>query len=315
MLRAMKYLALTAIALIAACKTESNLNSETNIQESIIIQGHRGCRGVLPENSLQAFEKAMEIGVSVLELDVVVTKDKRLIVSHEPWMNPEICTMPDGSELISEQEGKEFNIYQMNLEEAQSYRFGSFGHHRFPDQQKQDCHKPTLSEVVAFAQRKSKELGTPLPGFNVELKSTADGGGIFYPTPSEYADIFMQEFELLDITELTTIQSFDARLLRELHTRNTAFRLVYLVEPGLKSYRRHIEDLGFSPYGFSPNHKVVTAQTVKNCKEDGVHLSVWTVNESKDIEKMIELGVRDIISDYPSRAIEIAEKKGLITQR
>ena len=114
------------------------------------IQGHRGCRGLLPENTLPAFIKAMELGVTTVEMDVAITKDKLVVVSHEPWMNHEICSDKNGNE-INRADEMGYNIYQMNYDEVKQFDCGSKTHPRFLYQQKIKTYKPLLSEVIDSA--------------------------------------------------------------------------------------------------------------------------------------------------------------------
>jgi glycerophosphoryl diester phosphodiesterase len=106
------------------------------------LQGHRGCRGLMPENTIPAMLKAIDLGVTTLEMDVVITKDNKVVVSHEPWMEKEITTKPDGSFINTTVESMEFNIYKMNYDEVVKYDVGMKPHPRFPNQQKMKVVKP-----------------------------------------------------------------------------------------------------------------------------------------------------------------------------
>ncbi|MEM6803094.1 MAG: glycerophosphodiester phosphodiesterase family protein [Bacteroidota bacterium] len=119
---------------------------------SMDVQGHRGCRGLLPENTLPAFAKAIEIGVNTLEMDVVISKDKQVLLSHEPFLSHEICVGPEGEE-ISEENEREWNLYKMDYEQIKECDCGSKAHKRFPDQEKMAVHKPLLKEVILAAEQ------------------------------------------------------------------------------------------------------------------------------------------------------------------
>src|SRR5436305_9759012 len=99
------------------------------------IEGHRGCRGLLPENTIPAFLKALELGVSTLEMDVVITKDKQVLVSHDPFMSHEICRSPEGKYITAEEE-RSHNLYRINLAQISQYDCGMQPHPRFPEQKK-----------------------------------------------------------------------------------------------------------------------------------------------------------------------------------
>src|SRR5205085_9174232 len=109
-------------------------------------QGHRGCRGLMPENTIPAMLKALDLGVTTLELDIVFTKDSVAILSHEPFFNHEITTKPDGS-FIEEKEERNYNIFKMSFAETQQYDVGLNTHPRFPQQQKIAAHKPSLAQL------------------------------------------------------------------------------------------------------------------------------------------------------------------------
>src|SRR5688572_32507439 len=121
-------------------------------QSGIDIQGHRGCRGLMPENSMAAFLKAVELGVTTLELDVVISMDGQIVVSHEPWISHEICSHPDGHPVTSG-EAKTLNIYQMPYSKVQQYNCGTRPHPEFAHQQKIFTVKPTLKMVARSVQR------------------------------------------------------------------------------------------------------------------------------------------------------------------
>jgi len=310
----MKYIPLLVTLILVACGTqnETQIEKEPTV-DSLILQGHRGCRGLMPENSIPAFEKAIRLGVSTLELDVVLSQDLQLVVSHESWMNPLICFKPDGQPL-SEEEGKSLNLFEMPLQEIQSYSFGSKGHPDFPSQQMVSCNKPTLAEVVKSARIKAQELKKPMPNFDIEIKSSESGDGIYHPKPAIYARLFLEEYFKLHIEGKATVQSFDKRILQELHRAYPELPLVLLVEPGISSLAHELDQLGFEPFGFSPHFSMVTDSLVQMCQEKGIHLSTWTVNESSDINRLLDIGVRDIITDYPDKVLKAAQDRGLEIQ-
>lgn len=110
-------------------------------------QGHRGCRGLMPENTIPAMLKALDLGVTTLEMDVVITKDKKVILSHEPWFGREITTKPDGS-FIGDREERKYNLYWMTFEETKAFDVGMKTNPRFPTQEKMKVTKPLLSDVI-----------------------------------------------------------------------------------------------------------------------------------------------------------------------
>ena len=113
------------------------------------VQGHRGARGLLPENSIPGFKRALELGVTTLEMDVVIAADSTVVVSHEPWMSQVICRRPDGSPVEA---ADEFNLHRMTYEEIRLFDCGSRGHPLFPRQTKMPVTKPRLSDVIDAAE-------------------------------------------------------------------------------------------------------------------------------------------------------------------
>jgi glycerophosphoryl diester phosphodiesterase len=157
--------ALFILLLTTACTSNQNNNiMTTNTPSAKVIdwQGHRGARGILPENTIPSFIKALEYDIKTLELDVVVSKDKQIIVSHEPWFSEHICTKPNG-EPVTEAEAKSLNIYQLTYEEIKTYDCGMRGHVRFAEQQPMKVFKPSFMEMVSNVELHCKKNNRPLP--------------------------------------------------------------------------------------------------------------------------------------------------------
>ena|SRR6187401_1314835 len=147
----------------------SFMNERESQKPAFDVQGHRGCRGLMPENTIPAMLKALDLGVTTLELDVVITKDNKVLVSHEPWFEPEITTKPDGS-FIKPGEEMQYNVFQMNYEEIVKYDVGLKPHPRFPQQQKIKAIKPLLTDLFDSVAENMKVRRRPFPYFNIETK-------------------------------------------------------------------------------------------------------------------------------------------------
>lgn len=277
-------------------------------QASFDLQGHRGARGLAPENSLPAFKKALEFPeLSTLELDVVVTKDKKIVVSHEPWMNEQICRYPDGSNVLP---GSIFqtNIYQMDYETVVDFDCGSRVHPRFPEQVLEKVYKPLLEEVINMAESKRGASAENPIRYNIETKSLPKGDGIFHPRPEEFARLLYDLLVEMKILNRVSIQSFDVRTLQELRKIDEYVNLVLLVENEL-SLQENIELLGFEPDVYSPNFLLVNQILVEEVHKMGKKIIPWTVNEIADMEALIALGIDGLITDYPDRAATLLKKK------
>jgi glycerophosphoryl diester phosphodiesterase len=263
-------------------------------------QGHRGCRGLMPENTLPAMLHAIDLGVTTLEMDVVITADKQVVLSHEPFMSWEIATRPDGSSFTAQEE-KQYNIYRMTYEEVRKWDVGMKAHPRFRQQQRMPATKPLLAELIdsveAYISRKSLK---PVQ-YNIETKSDPAGDGVYHPLPEEFTQLVMDVVLQKGIQQRVIIQSFDPRTLQVLHRKYPAIRSALLVEGYSKlSMDQHLAGLGFQPSIYSPEYSLVNEAMVKACKAKGMKLIPWTVNTPEAIRQLRTLGVDGIITDYPN---------------
>lgn len=265
-------------------------------KSQVQIQGHRGCRGHFPENTIPGFLHALELGVDVLEMDVVITGDGHVLVSHEPWMNPDICLNPQGQSLRGR---PKVNLYRLTLAEIQTYDCGALGHPRFPDQQPVFVHKPALSQVFQAIRQWEEEHPERTCQFNIEIKRERRQDHLFHPIVQEYCDRVVLEIENSGMKARCMIQSFDPETLEYLHRTNPELPLAFLVERG--SFRRNMKKLSFTPQVYSPNFTLLSPEEVQVIHRHHVKVIPWTVNEPEDLTRMIKWGVDGIISDYPDR--------------
>src|SRR4249920_1281485 len=167
-----------------SCSNTKNIPADPMHSMSFDTQGHRGCRGLMPENTFPAMKTALDLGVTTLEMDVVITKDKKVVLSHEPFFNHEITTKPDGT-YVTEPEEKSLNIYKMDYEEVKRYDVGMKPHPRFPQQQKIKVFKPLLSDLLDSVQHYMTTSKRPMPYFNIETKSAPSTDNLYHPEPPE----------------------------------------------------------------------------------------------------------------------------------
>ncbi len=278
--------------------------------QKIDLQGHRGCRGLLPENSLPAMKRALEIGVTSLEMDVVITKDKQVILSHEPFMSHEICLDPEGNP-ISKEDEKSHNIYQMDYVTVQQYDCGTKVHPRFPDQEHLPVTKPLLVDVIDMAESQAKVLGRPAPYYNIEIKRKAKFDGLFHPDAQEFSALLVEILREKGIEERTFIQSFDVGILEECRKSAPEFTLVYLVEYN-DDFMQALSLLSFEPEYYSPSFELVSPEMMAYAKEKGMKVVPWTVNEEEDMRKLIGMGVDGLISDYPDRLMKVTGRQKVV---
>ncbi len=270
------------------------------------IQGHRGARGLMPENTIPAFLKALELGVNTLEFDTVVSRDGKLVVSHDPFFSSEISLDKNGSPIPPEKQTA-YNLFKMDYAEIKLFDVGSLGNKRFPEQQKLKTYKPLLSEAFTETQKYIRANKLKPIFYNIETKSTVAGDGLFNPPPAIFARLLYDQIIKNKMQKFVTIQSFDVRTLQEFKKFPVKMPLVLLVE-NKDGIKKNIEKLGFQPDVYSPNYLLVDEVTVKYCREKKIKIIPWTVNEIPDLERMKKFNLDGIITDYPNRAIKIFRK-------
>ncbi len=276
------------------------------------VQGHRGARGLAPENTLPAFRRALDLGVTTLELDTVISEDGEVVVSHDPFVASAFCSHPDGRPVRPEDEA-ELLIYHMPYAEVARFDCGSRGHPRFPEQEPQPASKPTLRAVVRFAEAYARECGLPPTFYNVETKSKPEGDGRLHPPPAEFVRRLWEVVAAEGVAERFTLQSFDVRTLQEARTCRFPVRLALLVEETLlveeagqtpeERLREGLGALGFVPDIYSPDFRLVSEAVVEHAHRRGMLVIPWTVNEPDDMRRLRALGVDGLITDYPDRAL------------
>lgn len=286
----MKFIALTGLLLLGT----SSLWAQTKLDR----QGHRGTRGLMPENTIPAMKKALDLGVQTLELDVVISKDNQVVVSHDPYMAADITTKPDGTP-VTAAEQKQINLYQLTYAQIKSYDVGRKPHPQFAQQQKMAAYKPLLGELIDSVEAYARQKKLPLPNYNIEIKSSPATDNVYHPTPAEFVPMVMEICEQKQLGRRFNIQSFDARPLQLIHQDYPTVRLAYLTA-NAKSVDENLAVLGFKPQVYSPYYKGVTAETVKTCHQQGMSIIPWTVNTKAEIESLVQLGVDGIITDYPN---------------
>ena len=305
----MKYFSIVlSLGIFFACaSSKKNTTVNNDLQKPSTLntgafdkQGHRGCRGLMPENTVPAMINAVGMGVTSLEMDVVITKDKQVILSHEPFFNHEITTKANGS-FITEKEEKNFNIFKMSFAETQQFDVGSKTHPRFPQQQKMAVHKPRLADVIDSVKNYMMMARRPFPYYNIETKTNPATDNIYHPAPAEFVELLMAVIKEKQLEDFVIIQSFDFRTLQYLHQHYPAIKTAMLIEDyDKRSFEDQIKALGFTPSIYSPAYVLATEVTIKKCHNQNIKIIPWTVHDKKEIERLKALGVDGIISDYPN---------------
>lgn len=288
---------------ISACITRKNIDSIIVMNKNIDIQGHRGCRGLYPENTIPGMIHALDLGVHTLEMDVVVSSDYQVIVSHDPFLSHHFCSDLKG-ERIDEKVEKNYNIFRLTAKELASYDTGLLFHEKYPAQKKMATHKPTLKNLVTVVEAYVADNNLLKPNYNIEIKRVKENDNIFHPEYKKFTDLTLKTIASLGIKDRTTVQCFDIEVLQYMEEKYSDWSQVYLIE-NLKSIEKNLERLGHIPEIYSPYYKLVNAKMVAYCRSNNMKLIPWTVNEKKDMIKMMELDVDGIITDYPNILIEL----------
>jgi glycerophosphoryl diester phosphodiesterase len=295
------------------------------------LQGHRGARGLAPENTLEGFALALSIGVTTLELDLAMTRDDVLVVSHDRRLNPDHTRGPDGWFLDAQGPA----IRSLTLAEVQRYDVGRLKPRSnyastFPEQKAADGARiPALAEVFDLVKR----TGADHVRFNIETKITPTSGAET-PDPDIFAAALARAIREAGLTSRATIQSFDWRTLKAMQRIAPEIARVCLTAEALNFDTVERGEAGPSPWlagldiddfsgsvprlvqaagcaVWSPLHRNARADDVKAAQALGLKVIPWTVNERADMEKLIAMGVDGIITDYPDRLRAVMAEKNL----
>lgn len=298
------------------------------------LQGHRGARGLAPENTLPAFARALTIGVTTLEMDAGLTEDDVVVIAHDRRLNPDIVRGSDGRWLA----GRTPAIREMTYRELQRYdvgriKPGSDYSRRFPEQRRQDKVRiPTLEEVFELTRHaRNTEVR-----FNIETKISPEASEETAP-PDVFVRALVKVVRDNGMASRTTIQSFDWRTLAIVHKEAPEIATAYLssqqqaldnIQAGHREDSPWTAGIRFRDHGsvpkmvkaaggkiWSPNAVDVTEALVKEAKSLGLTVLPWTVNERADMERLIDWGVDGLISDYPDRLREVMAAKNLSLPR
>jgi glycerophosphoryl diester phosphodiesterase len=280
------------ILMISSCTSNSPLQPFDK-------QGHRGCRGLMPENTIPAMEVALAHGVNTLEMDISFSADSQALLSHEPFFSHDITTKPDGS-FVTEDEEKSLNLFKMKYEEIRRYDVGMKPHPRFPKQKKIKVHKPLLSDVIDYVEGYVTDAGTPKIHYNIETKTTPATDNVYHPAPQVFVDLLMKVIDRKKIRNRVIIQSFDIRTLQYLHQKYADVKTSLLIESQeLITVNQKIKTLGFDPDIVSPEYHMVTPGMIKDLHHRNIRVIPWTINDASSIERYKALGVDGVITDYP----------------
>ena len=271
-------------------------------------QGHRGARGLMPENTVGGMLRALDLGVTTIGMNVVISKDNQVVLSHEPYFNNEISLLPSGKPIPLKAE-QSYNMYKMDYEEIKKFDVGSKVHKRYPGQQKYKAYKPLLAEVIDSVEAYVKLHKLPKPNYAIEIKTVRNGDLVFHPEPAAFSQLVMDVVVAKKMNKRTIIQAFDIRTLQYVHEQYPKLKTALMIDEK-EDFENNIKDLGYSPTVYSPYSVLVGKGLVDRCHAAGIKIIPWTVNSIKQMNYMVGLGVDGVITDYPNlfNSLELPKK-------
>jgi len=258
----------------------------------ILVHGHRGARARRPENTIPAFEYAIQEGVDALEMDMAVTKDNVIVISHDPILEAPVCNGPQPKAVI----------HELTLAEVRQWDCGALRNPNFANQQPvAGTRMPTLDDVFRLAPRGSFD-------YNIETKSFPDKPQ-YTPAPEEFARMVLAKVREYGLEKRIILQSFDFRTLVAMKNLAPEIRLSALTETDPRDFAAIAKEAEAGIV--SPNFHLVTPEKVEAAHRAGLQVAPWTVNTPQDWDRMIQAKVDAIISDDPAELIAWLKSRGL----
>jgi len=286
--------------LLICCSLTSALQllSATQIKKLPIVHAHRGGAAIYPENTIPAMLHAVEIGVPMLELDLHVTRDSQVVVSHDAYMNPIKALKPNGEEIPIDS-ARMYSIYSMTYDSLKRYDVGSRPNPAFPNRKNLKCSVPLVSDLIDSVEHSTQSKGLCPVGYNIEIKSWPDKDGIYSPDYRTFADLCMRVLLSKNLGDRLLLQCFDPRTLNYVHEKYPNVRLSYLVEDMTVDFDELMKRINFVPQVISPNHAMVDSAFMDKSRKLGMEVAPWTVDEKDEILRLRTLGVDAIITNRP----------------
>ncbi len=273
----------------------------TDFAHAIDVQGHRGARAVLPENSLAALKHALELGVDTLEFDMGVSKDGVVVVVHDQKINPVICQYKDGSNVE-----EDLWVHQLTLEQIKEFDCGSKKNPRF-DQQRPvpGSEIPTLIEVFEMVTQSGLPNAKTI-SFNIETKSNPDLPHA-QPAAKDFVEAVLKVVRKFDLESRVTLQSFDPATLIAAKEISPDLQLALLLRYKPESWVAAAESVNADI--ISPYYKLIDKKDVESIQEAGLAVIPWTANSKRQWARLLKLGVDGIISDDPEGLLTFLERR------
>ncbi|AXR69747.1 glycerophosphodiester phosphodiesterase [Leptospira mayottensis] len=296
-----------------SCSNASVINKP--LDKSLDLQGHRGARGLRPENTWPAFEEAIRYGMTTLELDTVLTKDKKIVIHHDLDTNPTICQKKDGAPIVP------ISLYDLTFAELKELDCGTKKNPKYPEQiSVPGTELITIEEFfVLVANIESKIPNRPKLKFNIEVKFPDEDQETFsIEKVKDHVNLLVQAVEKAKVADRTTIQSFYIQALPLVKEKNpkiktsSLFSLTYfqgiMMKLGFGNGTRQDvlkKTLEVKADIISPYFLYITKEFVEEAHSHKISVIPWTVNDPEDMRKLMDAGVDGMISDYPDRLAKV----------
>ena len=302
-----------------------------SVVQAFDLQGHRGARGLMPENTLPGFARALAIGVTTLELDLALTRDSQVVVIHNPRFEPELTRNANGEWL----QQSSASIHSMTLARVKTYDVGRLNPgskyaQRYPLQQAVDgTSVPTLTEVFDLVNKS----GNQAVRFNIEIKINPERPDLTW-SPEKFARAVIDVVRAYKMEDRVMLQSFNWRALQEVQDIAPGVTTAYLtanqrwlsnLQTGIPGPSPWLNGLDVDYFDgsaaraikaaggdiWSSYHEEVDTDSIRLAHDLGLSVNVWTVNETGRMRELIEMGVDGIITDYPDRLRQVMLELGL----
>jgi glycerophosphoryl diester phosphodiesterase len=294
---------LTAV-LLSRCSSDNHDHGMMENFPKFYKEGHRGTRGLMPENTIPSMKKAIEDGANIIEVDIQISRDKKVMVSHDAHINRQISLLPDGRE-IPEADASKYILHQMPYDSIRKFDVGLKYHSDFPQQKKLKAYIPLLGELIDSVEQFTTEKGFTPVIYNIEIKARPEQDGFYQPVPAELIGLVMEVVKSKEIGSRYYIQSFDIRQIQEVHNHYPRVTTGFLTSKKDATLEENLKNIGFIPQIYSPQYQLATKELIEKCHAQGMKFVPWTVNTLEEMKGLKEMGVDGIITDYPNLFSEL----------
>lgn len=264
-------------------------------QNKLLLQAHRGGRGLMPENTIPAMKNGLDLGAD-LEMDIYLTRDQKIVVSHEDHI-PSAISLTAAGDTIPKVKETDLGLTLMNYSDIASYDVGTKYNPAFPQKKSIKVSMPLLINLIDSVEAYTKQKHYKLPSYNIEAK-LPKGKNLVAGYREAVLEKLVDVINKKGIKNRVIIQSFDVQMLETMHRKYPEFTLSYLVKAG--DVEKTLANLSFRPVFYSPDYHLVNKATIDFCHKRSIKVIPWTVDKLAEMKVLQTLSVDGIISDYPN---------------